>query len=269
MLETVEKVKPNKLKESVSNDHGSIRLILGDSIEELKKIPSNSAKLTFTSPPYNMNLRIRSGKYCSRQIVKELTTKYQNYDDNLSMEDYYDFNKKILDELLRVSKYVFYNVQFLTGNKPALFKLIGEYSENIKEFIIWDKNVAQPAIRDGVMNSQFEVILVLTSEKSEAMSRRFQDSNFLRGTLSNHWKIGRGKKLAKDHGAVFPEELAEKIILNFSNEGDVVIDPFMGSGTTGVVCKKTKRKFVGIEIDPDYFDFSKNRINTTNDKYLF
>lgn len=237
------------------------QLIQGDCLKELKKLKDDSVKLTFTSPPYNMNLRIRNGKYCSRQLVKELTTKYQNYDDNLSIDEYYKFNKKILDELLRTSEYVFYNVQFLTGNKPALFRLIGEYHLQLKEFIIWDKKVGQPAIRDGVMNSQFEVILVLTKNTSSAMSRRFENGNFKRGTLTNLWSIGRGKKTTSTHGAVFPEELAEKVISNFSNKGDVILDPFMGSGTTGIVSKKLGRKFIGIEIDKDYFKLATDRID--------
>lgn len=248
--------------------YGSINLIHGNSLNELKKLEDNSVRLTFTSPPYNMNLRIRNGKYCSRQLVKELTTKYQNYDDNLSMEDYYQFNKKILDELLRISDHVFYNFQFLTGNKSALFKLIGDYHNQIKEFVIWDKKVGQPAIRDGVMNSQFEVILVLNKKRSNAMSRRFDDANFARGTLTNLWSIGKGKKSTNTHGAVFPTELAEKIITNFSKEGDVILDPFLGSGTTGVVAKQLNRNFIGIEIDKNYFDIAKGRIDSTITKIL-
>lgn len=240
-----------------------INLILGDSIKELKNIKNNSVRLTFTSPPYNMNLRIREGKYCSRQLVRELTTKYQNYDDNLSMEGYYEFSKKILDELLRVSDYVFYNIQFITGNKPALFKLIGNYHTQIKEFIIWDKKVAQPAIGDGVMNSQFEVILVLCKDQTNAMSRRFKNANFKRGTLSNLWSIGRGKKPTNIHRAVFPEELGEKIISNFSSVGDMILDPFLGSGTTGVVARRLNRDFIGIEIDKNYFEFAKSRIENS------
>jgi site-specific DNA-methyltransferase (adenine-specific)/modification methylase len=100
------------------------------------------------------------------------------FSDNLPMDDYYKFNKNVIDELLRVSNLVFYNVQFLTGNKPALFKLIGEYAEQIKEIIIWDKKVAQPAIGEGVMNSQFEVILVFSKES--AISRKFDEAQFKR-----------------------------------------------------------------------------------------
>tara|TARA_R110000772_G_scaffold227016_1_gene337700 strand:- start:49 stop:819 length:771 start_codon:yes stop_codon:yes gene_type:complete len=230
-------------------------MLFGDCLERLKEVPENSVDLVVTSPPYNMNLRIRNGKYCSRQIVKEITTKYKNFDDNLPMEKYLDFNVLIIGELLRVcSGPIFYNVQFLTGNKPALFKLIGYFSEEIKEFIIWDKVNAQPAIGEKVLNSQFEVLLVF--DKYNAISRKFDSGQFNRGTLSNVWQIKRGKKNNKTHGAVFPIELAEKIISNFSNENSTVLDPFTGTGTSGVAAKKLSRKFIGIEMDNDYFEFA-------------
>lgn len=235
-----------------------LRLWQGDCLERMKAIPDGAVDLVLTSPPYNMNLRIRNGKYCSRQIVKELTTKYKSFDDNLPMDEYFEFNKKVLTELLRISDLVFYNVQFLTGNKPALFKLIGEFHDKIKEFIVWDKCHAQPAIGEGVMNSQFEVLLVLQNSKPE--SRKFDSANFERGTLTNLWNIKRGKKVSSDHGAVFPEELAEKVVMNFSKKGSKVLDPFMGVGTTGITCVKNNRSFIGIELDPDYFELAKKRI---------
>lgn len=237
-----------------------IKLLNGDCLELLKTIPDNSINMVLTSPPYNMNLRIRNGKYCSRQIVKELTTKYANFDDNLPMDEYFEFNKNVIDECLRVSDLVFYNVQFLTGNKPALFKLIGHFHDKLKEFIIWDKCNAQPAIGKGVMNSQFEVLLVFQNSKPE--SRAFDNCNFDRGTLSNLWSIKRGKKLNKEHSAVFPDELAEKVISNFTQPGQIILDPFMGTGTTGAASKKLGRGFVGIEMDSDYFDFARERIES-------
>ena len=116
-----------------------IELIQGDCLEKMKDIPDRSIDMVFTSPPYNMNLRIRNGKHCSRQIVKELSTKYEGFDDNLPMEDYFNFNVDVVSELLRVSDLVFFNIQFLTGNKSALYKLIGHFHNKIKEFIVWDK----------------------------------------------------------------------------------------------------------------------------------
>lgn len=235
----------------------------GDALIELKKYADKSADVAITSPPYNMNLRIRKGKHCSRQLVKELTTKYENYDDNLSMDDYYKFNVSIIDELLRISSLVFYNVQILTGNKEALYRLIGHYSKNIKELIVWDKKTAQPAIGNGVLNSQFELLLVL-SDAEDAISRAFTPTYFKRGTLSNLWAIPKGKKVCKEHKAVFPEALVERIITNFTCEGAVVLDPFMGTGTTGAVCKRLNRNFVGVELDSAYYNFALQRIGMAN-----
>lgn len=211
-----------------------------------------------TSPPYNMNLRIRNGKHCSRQIVKELTTKYEGFDDNLPIEEYYQFNKAVLEKCLQISPLVFFNVQFLTGNKSALFRLIGEFSDKLKEFVVWDKVNAQPAISSGVMNSQFEAILIF--DRDNAISRKFEKCNFNRGTLSNVWKIKRSKKIDKSHGAVFPTELVDMILTNFTSEGDIICDPFMGTGQTGISCKNLNRKFVGCELIESYFNLCKERL---------
>jgi site-specific DNA-methyltransferase (adenine-specific) len=236
-----------------------IELIQGDCLEKLKDIPDGGVDLVVTSPPYNMNLRIRNGKHCSRQIVKELSTKYEGFADNMPMEDYFNFNVNVVSELLRVSDLVFYNVQFLTGNKSALYKLIGHFHDKIKEFIVWDKINAQPAIGEKVLNSRFEVILVFQNSHPE--SRKFDTAQFARGTLQNLWQIKRGAKVDSSHGAVFPEELIELVIKNFSCKGETVLDPFMGTGTVGVCCKKTDRNFIGIEMLPAYCKVAEKRIN--------
>ena len=216
------------------------------------------ADIVITSPPYNMNLRVRNGKYCSRQIVKELSTKYKDYDDNLPMDDYEAFITKVAKGCMDMAPLVFWNIQVLTGNKPAVFKMLGALAEYVKEIIVWDKKNAQPAIGTGVLNSQFELIIVFS--KHDAMTRSFAEANFSRGTLSNIWKIKRGKKQHKEHGAVFPEELIERIIENFTETGDTVFDPFTGTGTTGVVAKKLGRKFIGTEVSKDYCDFANERV---------
>ena len=237
-----------------------MELIMGNCINIMEKINTNKVNLIFTSPPYNMNLRIQKGKYCSRQIIKEISTKYGNFSDNLSMDEYLNFTRKIINKCIKIAPMVFYNVQFLTGNKVALFKLIGEYAEILKEIIVWDKINAQPAIGELILNSQYELILVF--DRDNAISRKFQNGNFDRGTLSNHWSIKRGKKPVKCHGAIFPIKLAEKVIKNFSKPNDIILDPFMGTGTTGIACKKLNREFIGIELDETYYKIAKERINT-------
>ena len=226
-------------------------------LDTMERLEDKVIDLTITSPPYNMNLRIRNGKYCSRQIVKEFSTKYDKFPDNLPIDDFFKLHSKILNELLRVSKIVFYNFQIVTGSKRAFFKLIGEFSEDIKDIIIWDKVNGQPAMQSDVMNSQYEVILILGDNP---ISRKFSNSNFKRGEMSNVWSIKRGKKISKKHGAISPEELVDKIIKTFSNEGDLVYDPFMGSGTTAVVSKKLYRNYIGSEISKEYCDIINQRL---------
>jgi len=239
-----------------------------DCLEGMKRMGDKSVDVVITSPPYNMNLRVSGDKYTSRQIVKEFSTKYANFNDNLPMDEYRDFNKKVLDECLRVSSLVFYNVQILTGNKRALFELIGHYSDKLKEVIVWDKVNAQPAMREGVMNSQFEIILVL--EDNRPIARRFDPSYFERGKLSNLWSIKRGKKYIDNHGATFPLELVDNILKNFTKEEETVLDPFMGSGTTAIACINTNRNYIGFELDKTYYEKSLERIsNHTTQTELF
>lgn len=224
----------------------------------LSKIPDNSIDLVVTSPPYNMNLRIRNGKYCSRQITKEFSTKYEGFDDNLPIDDFYNLHSSIIKELLRTSSIIFYNIQIVTGSKRAFFKIIGEYNEFLKDIFIWDKGHGQPAMAKGVANRRTELLLIFDSKN--AISRQFDKCNFERGTLEDIWEIKRGKKVVKSHSAVFPEELADKIITLFSNEGDLIYDPFMGTGTTAISSIKNNRNFIGSEISSKYCNIIEERI---------
>lgn len=232
-----------------------------DCLATMARMPDSFVDLVFTSPPYNMNLRIRNGKYCSRQIVKEFSTKYVGFDDNLPIDDFHILHSKILSELIRVSKIVFYNIQIVTGSKLAFFKMIGEFAPYLKDIIIWDKNHGQPAMQSGVLNRRTELILVF--ERDNAISRKFSKYNFSRGKLEDIWNISRGSKFSKEHNATFPVELASKVIYNFSNPKDIVYDPFSGTGTTAAACLKSNRKYIGSEISEKYYNIINERIALT------
>ena len=227
-------------------------------LDTMKRIPDNFVNVVITSPPYNMNLRIRNGEYCSRQIVKEISTKYEDFPDNLPIDDYYKFHSEVLKELLRISNLVFYNVQIVTGSKRAIFKMIGEFSENLKDIIIWDKRYGQPAIGEQVLNRRSELILVF--EKDYPISRQFRSAVFKRGTLDDVWVIDRERKNVEGHGATFPEKLISTILENFSKKKDIIYDPFIGTGTTAVVSKKLGRNFIGSEISKKYYKECNKRI---------
>jgi site-specific DNA-methyltransferase (adenine-specific)/modification methylase len=233
-------------------------------LDTMRRMPDNFVDLTITSPPYNMKLKVQKGKYqhilsSSPWAADDARTKYcGDFEDSLPIEDFYKLHSEIVTELLRVSKMIFYNISIVAGSKRAFFKIIGEYSDFVKEIIIWDKGHGQPAISPGVLNRQSELIIVF--DNSTAINRTFYKCNFDRGTLSDVWKIARGKKISKDHGAVFPEELVQKIIENFSDEGDLIYDPFMGTGTTGHVASLYKRNYIGSEISKNYCKVAEERI---------
>ena len=235
-----------------------IEMIQGNCMDYMAKCKDNEFDLAITSPPYNMNLRVNQklDGYCSRQICKEISTKYNNFNDNLTMDEYEYFLDQVISELIRVSKLTFFNIQMITGNKPALFKIIGKYSSYIKELIIWDKGKGQPAIANNVLNSSFELILIFSKN---SITRAFDECNFSRGTLDNIWRIDKEKSTDSTHKAVFPKLLIEKILYNFSKHGDKVIDPFMGTGTTAICAHNLKCDFLGIELDQEYYDLACER----------
>lgn len=209
-----------------------------DNLITLKKTDNDEFDYVITSPPYNMGKDVSHFKK---------TSKYKSFDDNLTQEQYFEQQKTLLTELLRTTKNeIFYNIQMISNNKIALFKLIGHFAENIKEIIIWDKLNAEPAIQPGVLNSCYEFIIVLTKNKPE--NRKFYGVDF-HGTIDN---IFRNKKnLTKqdiEHSAIMPLNIVRKILLNFTKEGNIIYDPYMGFGTTAIGCILEKRKYVGSEI---------------------
>ena len=232
-------------------------------LDTMKRMPDNFVDLTVTSPPYNMKLKIAKGKYQHMgswpSVVNDPRTKYSEFDDSLPIEDFYKLHSEIITELLRVSKMIFYNISIVTGSKRAFFKIIGEYSDFVKEIIVWDKKNGVPAQQERVLNRQSELIIVF--DNSNAIARMFDKCNFDRGTMSDVWQIGREHSgRVKGHGATFPVELVQKILKNFSDEGDLIYDPFMGTGTTGLVASLCKRNYIGSEISSKYCKIAEERI---------
>nr|DAO76748.1 MAG TPA: adenine-specific methyltransferase [Microviridae sp.] len=240
-----------------------IELLNDDCLKVLSDMAVNkqSVDLIITSPPYNMNLRVMGGKYVSRcrnrNHKSEFSTKYENYNDDLPMDEYFTFQKEFIEKAMSVTDLMFYNIQMVTGNKVALFRLFGEFADKIKELIVWDKNTAQPAMATKTLNSRYELIVVF--QNSKPYNRQFDNAIFARGSLDNLWTFKRERN--PDHKAAFPVALAEHIIKNFTKPGAVVLDPFMGSGTTGVASRNLGRNFVGIEIDRKYYEIAERKIN--------
>ena len=234
------------------------KLHCGDCLEYMRSMKRKSVDLIFTSPPYNMQRRVRNGLYMSRSRGDHFRNKYDEFGDDLLVDDYYNFHLASLREMMRISEIVFWNIQIVTGSKEAIFRIIGECATEIKDVIVWDKGRAQPAMHGSVLNKATELILIF--QENAKAGRAFSRSYFERGTMSDLWKLGSGKSNVEGLRACFPLALPMTAINGWTREGDMVFDPFMGSGTTGIAAVRLRRKFIGCELVPPYFKIAEKAI---------
>lgn len=227
----------------------------------MKTMGDKSVNLILTSPPYNMRTRINNNKYTKRENTKHFSKKYKHFTDDLPIEEYYNFHKSCIQEMLRISPIVIYNFQVVTGSKESMFKIIGDFNKDIKDIVIWDKGHGQPAMHDGILNKATELILIM--ESPQKLGREISNSYFERGTLSDIWRVPRERSDYSEHSALMPTELARIAINNFSKEGDTILDPFCGLATTGIVCCQLRRNFIGIELEKEYYELGQQRLNNT------
>jgi len=222
-----------------------MKLINADCLEALKEFDDNSVDYVFTSPPYNIGR--------SRNSKSNMNAKYEFFNDN--NENYFDWCVQIINQLLRVTKkYVIWNIQPNYSNKKDVFKLIGHFADNLQQNIIWHKPNGTPSSIQYKVSNVIEYILFFTNNK-------YIESNKHHITNYIQQNINRGKN--KLHNAQMPQELANYIIENFTKENHIVLDPFMGLGTTGISCVKLNRNFIGIELVKEYYDYATERINNT------
>lgn len=226
---------------------GRHRLMCGDSIslDEVKKLVGGGMiEIGFTSPPYN------AGK-TPTESKRGRTSKYANDADDKSGDDYLKLLVASTQNTLAVAKYAFVNVQQISGNKTALIDFMQAMKARFADTIIWDKESAQPAMGQNVLNSEFEFVHVFSEKGTRAIGCRP-----FRGTLSNilHLsnRVGRDSEVQKIHSATFPLDLAAHFVANFSNES--VIDLFGGTGTTLIAAEQLGRRCYTMEIDPRYCD---------------
>jgi DNA modification methylase len=227
---------------------GEHRLLCGDSTDSdsvAKLMNGEKANLSFTSPPYN------AGK--SEMLSGNTHTtdnKYNEYNDNQKQTDYLDLLIGFTNNALLFSDYLICNIQSLAGNKIALIEYLNEYKNNFIDVAIWDKGHGAPAMAENVLTSAWEYMFFISSK--ENASRAIPNANF-RGTVPNIYRgaPNRNNEFSNVHAATFPIDLPEWA-LQFTKEKNIVLDQFLGTGTTMVASHQLKRKCYGMELDPKY-----------------
>ena len=209
-----------------------MQLIHGDCLEKLKDIPDGSVNMVLTDVPYNEVNRKSSG--------------LRNLDKGIADSSVFGLDV-LCEQITRVisgSAYVFCGIEQVSDIRRA-FVDMGMSTR----LCIWEKTNPSPMNGQSIWLSGIECC-VFGRKKGATFNYHCKNSVW-------RFPTARGKL----HPTMKPIALMEYIILASSNEGDTVLDPFMGSGSTGVACINTNRNFIGIEKDDKYFEIAKNRIN--------
>jgi len=238
----------------------NINKVFCKSSEAMSELPNNSVHLMVTSPPYNVG---------------------KEYDENLSLKEYRELLKRVFKETHRVlvpGGRACINVANL-GRKPylPLHSYIIEDMHDIgflmRGEVLWDKgSSASPSTAWGtylkannpVLRDIHEYILVFCKGSFTRLNPHKRKSTiakeeFLEFTKSV-WKFAAERASKVGHPAPFPVELPYRLIQLYTFEGDVILDPFVGSGTACIAALKTNRKYVGYDIDKQYCDLAERRI---------
>ncbi|HEX6977321.1 MAG TPA: site-specific DNA-methyltransferase [Patescibacteria group bacterium] len=217
--------------------------IINEDFLKTDLIGKESVDLVVTSPPYNVDI------------------KYNSHKDNLSYKEYIEFSRKWLNKafsLMKSGGRLCLNVPLDTDKdgKRSIYADLTVIAKKVgfkyKGTIIWNKqNVKNKYAM--VFSKNIEVIIIFYKDEWKPVKKEYME------WVNETWKFSGENATRMGHPAAFPIELPTRLIKMFSEKEDVVLDPFMGSGTTLVAAKKNERKGIGVEIDEKYCELARTR----------
>ncbi len=248
-----------------------VKLFNEDSLKKLKNIPSESVDLIFADPPYNLQLK----NTLRRPDTSKVAAVNDYWDQFASFQKYDEFSNEWIKECKRILKKN--GSIWVIGSYHNIFR-IGKIIQDNKFWIlndvIWNKKNPMPNFKGTRLTNAHETLIwAAKSERSKytfnyQSMKTFNDDKQLR----SDWSIAicnGSERLTlnnkKVHSTQKPEALLYRVLICASNKNDIILDPFMGSGTTGAVAKKLGRNFIGIEKDKKYFKVSQERIKKINE----
>ncbi|MDD3120615.1 MAG: DNA methyltransferase [Candidatus Gracilibacteria bacterium] len=246
------------------------KIIQGDCIENLKKIPDKSVDLIFADPPYNMQLK----NELYRPNNSKVDGVFDNWDKFDSFEDYDTFCISWLKECKRILKDS--GAIWVIGSYHNIFR-VGNIMQNLGFWVLnditWYKTNPMPNFLGTRFTNATETLLWCSKGedyKKYTFNHKLMKKYNGDRQMTSVWQIGlcigneriKGEDGKKAHSTQKPEELLKRVILSTTKKGDIVLDPFFGSGTTGAVAKKLGRNFIGFEREEKYIKIAQKRIDS-------
>ena len=245
-------------------------IVQGDSLKLLKQIPDKSVDLVFADPPYN--LQLKDTLYRPDQTTVEAVT--NDWDKFDTYQAYDNFCIVWLKECKRILKDG--GALWVIGSYHNILRLgtsIQDLGYWILNDIIWHKTNPMPNFRGTRFTNAHETLLWCTTSRKAKYTFNYQNLKELNEgkQMRSDWHIPicAGKERLREsnnqrsHPTQKPEALLYRILLASSQKGDIILDPFLGSGTTAVVAKKLQRNFIGFEQDKKYIKLAKKRLKDT------
>lgn len=228
-----------------------IELLQGDCLELMKNIPDNSVDLIVTDPPY---LHVKGGMKSKKFNVG--TWKSESYTNtkmnNFGKKEIYDFLNLADTKMKKTNMYIFCSKLQL----EFYFSWISKHNKKY-DLLIWNKQ--KKAMKSTkFFTSDIDYVIKIYQDGVSLNKITGEDGKAIYDYYTKIQSYSQPKGL---HETMKPLELIEKYIMLSSNKNDIILDMFMGSGTTGVACVNTNRNFIGIELDENYFNIAKDRIN--------
>jgi site-specific DNA-methyltransferase (adenine-specific) len=228
-------------------------IIVGDAVSEMARIPDETVGLVFTSPPYNLKNSSgngmkdgRGGKWSTAALLDG----YADHDDSMSHDDYVEWQRACLNEMMRVLRpdgAIFYNHKWRV--QRGLLQDRSDIVEGfpLRQIIIWRRK-GGINFNPGYFLPTYEVIYVIAKPDFKLAPK----SN----SHGDVWDITQAQ--GNPHPAPFPIELADRVVS--STTAEIVLDPFMGSGTTAIAARINGRRYIGIELSEQYAEMARARI---------
>lgn len=241
----------------------------GDCLELIKELPNDSIDLIVTSPPYNKGYWSSNRNPNNFSFFKTKSRKitYEDFDDDLLPNEYEEQQRNLLKECIRVIKptgSIFYNhIDILHEHQTIHPKWV--YDFPLKQTIIWNRKNT-PKLDKSYFFPVTEYIFWIQKDTKSRV--KFNRGNAIFN--KNIWDISPDRN--NDFPAPFPIDLVKNCILATTDINDIVLDPYMGSGTTAVASKLTGRHYIGFELSEKHIKMSKERLEGTNQQrndYLF
>src|ERR1700754_2542008 len=243
------------------------QVIEGDCVARMSALPEGCADLVFADPPYNMQLR----GDLHRPDQSKVDAVDDHWDQFGSFEEYDRFTRDWLTAARRVLKDS--GAIWVIGSYHNIFRvgaILQDLGFWILNDVVWRKTNPMPNFRGRRFTNAHETMIWAAKGEKHAYTFNYEAMKALNDDLQmrSDWTLpicSGGERLKDDngekaHSTQKPESLLHRVILSSSKPGDVVLDPFFGSGTTGAVAKRLGRRFIGIERDPAYIDLARKRI---------